>query len=264
MYDEKLIECVKKYPVLYDMSDPKYLDSKYKISVWTAIASEINETSNACKNRWTNIRDQFKRNLNKRKTKSGQAVYIKKYKYEEELEFLLPHIQNRNTVSNEYESVSEESRHDIESNETAENDYDVPIVPLTDNRTHNHSTSQSTLQNITQVNASQSRKRHRNHASRSLEQPSASVSQTIMEYIINNNKEKAENLHPIDAFLKGLAPTVKQFSPYYQHLARGRIFQVVQDLELEQLSAEPKSFAVSSPLQSSPNQSPESPHSQSQ
>ena len=45
MDDEKLIECVRKYPVLYDMSNPKYLDSKYKISIWNSIASEINETS---------------------------------------------------------------------------------------------------------------------------------------------------------------------------------------------------------------------------
>jgi hypothetical protein len=48
-----------------------------------------------------NIRDQFKKSLNRRKTKSGQAAgsNIKKYKYEEVLQFLMPHIHERSTIS---------------------------------------------------------------------------------------------------------------------------------------------------------------------
>ena len=51
-------------------------------------------TDVSCKRRWVNIRDQFKKSLNRRKTKSGQAAdsNAKKYKYEEVLQFLMPHI----------------------------------------------------------------------------------------------------------------------------------------------------------------------------
>jgi len=52
-----------------------------------------------------------------------------------------------------------------------------------------------------------------------------------MKYIIANNKKQTDYEHPIDAFLESLAPTVKNFPPYYQHLAKGKIFSVVQEIE---------------------------------
>jgi len=54
-----------------------------------------------CKKKWSSVRDQFRRTLQKRKTASGQAaVNNRKYKYEDILEFLLPHISERDTLSN--------------------------------------------------------------------------------------------------------------------------------------------------------------------
>jgi hypothetical protein len=52
-----------------------------------------------------------------------------------------------------------------------------------------------------------------------------------MKYIIENNKKQNDYKHPIDAFLEGLAPTLKNLPPSYQHLAKGKIFSVVQELE---------------------------------
>jgi hypothetical protein len=58
-------------------------------------------TDVSCKRRWVNIRDPFKKSLKRRKTKSGQAAdsNVKKYKYEEVLLFLMPHIHERSTIS---------------------------------------------------------------------------------------------------------------------------------------------------------------------
>jgi hypothetical protein len=58
-------------------------------------------TDVSCKRRWINIQHQFKKSLNRLKTKSGQAaeLNIKKYKYEEVLQFLMPHIHERSTIS---------------------------------------------------------------------------------------------------------------------------------------------------------------------
>lgn len=99
--------------------------------------------------------------------------------------FVTSHIQDRNTITNiEYDSVSEESRHEMEINETAENDdHDVLITTSTDNQFQSNFTSLSILpQNTTQVNQSQRRKRRRNQVS--FAHPLASASQTLMEYII--------------------------------------------------------------------------------
>jgi len=52
-----------------------------------------------------------------------------------------------------------------------------------------------------------------------------------MKYIIANNKKQTDFQHPIDAFLESLAPSLKNLPPYYQHLAKGKIFSVVQEIE---------------------------------
>ncbi|CAG4980483.1 unnamed protein product [Parnassius apollo] len=74
-------------------------------------------------------------------------------------------------------------------------------------------------------------------------QSQSSASSALMEYILKNKENSnTQDIHPIDAFFNGLAATIKSFSPYYQHLAKGSIFAVVQDLEWEQLSSEPSSY----------------------
>jgi hypothetical protein len=65
------------------------------------------------------------------------------------------------------------------------------------------------------------------------------ASSAWMKYIIENNKKQNDYKHPIDAILEGLAPTLKNLPPYYQHLAKGKIFSVVQELEAQALFGPP-------------------------
>ena len=67
-------------------------------------------TNVSYKRRWVNIRDQFKISLNRRKTKSEQAAdsNVKKYKHEDLLHFLMPHINERSTIS----SIEQPSEND--------------------------------------------------------------------------------------------------------------------------------------------------------
>jgi hypothetical protein len=67
-------------------------------------------TDASYKRRWVNIRHKFKKSLNRRKTKSGQAAdsNAKRYKYEEVLQFLMPHIHERSTIS----SIEQPSEND--------------------------------------------------------------------------------------------------------------------------------------------------------
>jgi hypothetical protein len=52
-------------------------------------------------------------------------------------------------------------------------------------------------------------------------------------------KKQNDYKHPIDAFLEGLAPSLKTLRPYYQHLAKGKIFSVLQELESQALFGSP-------------------------
>jgi hypothetical protein len=41
MDDEHLIEHVRQYEVLYDLSNPKYMDTSYKNQIWEKIAEQL-------------------------------------------------------------------------------------------------------------------------------------------------------------------------------------------------------------------------------
>lgn len=72
-----------------------------------------------------------------------------------------------------------------------------------------------------------------------------------MKYIIENNKkneERNDEIHTIDAFLNCLAPTLNTFSPHFQHIAKGQIFKIVHDLELQQLNYKSSSSPSSLPV----------------
>ena len=45
MDDDKLIEYARKYPAIYDMSHPKYLDNSYKLSLWKKVSSSSRATA---------------------------------------------------------------------------------------------------------------------------------------------------------------------------------------------------------------------------
>lgn len=44
MDDEKLIECVRKYSCIYDMTDPKYLDTNHKSVTWKNIGEDLQQS----------------------------------------------------------------------------------------------------------------------------------------------------------------------------------------------------------------------------
>jgi len=52
MNDEKLIELVRKYSVLYDLSHPKYMNTDFKNIIWTKIAEEMETTGKKYNNNY--------------------------------------------------------------------------------------------------------------------------------------------------------------------------------------------------------------------
>lgn len=156
-----------------------------------------------CKKRWSNIRDQFKRSLNNRKTKSGQSsTVIKKYKYKEILQFLLPYIQDRKTRSNidddDADTNESEIQQEQESQETGtynnqsmqeirnEGDTDSERGVIGDRATEvqriDQFTTQQSGQSSNRSSAKVSKRRTVPHKQ--------SSSDTLMKYILENNAKK--------------------------------------------------------------------------
>jgi hypothetical protein len=55
------------------------------------------------------------------------------------------------------------------------------------------------------------------------------------EYINETVLPELSHTDPLDVFLITIGSTLKKFSPYYLNQAKSKIFQVVQDFELQQI-----------------------------
>lgn len=220
-----------------------------------------------CKKKWASIRDQFRRTLQKRKTKSGQAAAKKqKYKYEEILEFLLPHIVERETLSNvpsmedqkddsESDPKVEEPEHDPESELESQNEV------LQDPRTSSETTVRpNSLAESTQFNPGKEnhfarplnvKRRRSNHEKPFQESPSSQLMAFILaEKRAEKNKVNATKpqQHPVDIFLAGLAPVLKSLDLVLLNQAKTAIFTTVQEFELKQLCKNESLQQATSPL----------------
>ncbi|CAI6371156.1 unnamed protein product [Macrosiphum euphorbiae] len=58
----------------------------------------------------------------------------------------------------------------------------------------------------------------------------------VMKYLLKKKKnEEKKTSDPVDAFLLGIGSTMKTFDKYFLNLAKSKIFNIVQDIEMQQI-----------------------------
>ncbi|XP_008187410.1 uncharacterized protein LOC103310547 [Acyrthosiphon pisum] len=232
MNTEMLIELVRERSSLYDMSDKKYSDHPYKESLWREIASEINQPVQNCKKIWTSLRDGYRRAAKKSITVSGQKTkFVKKWKYADEMEFLKPHMKERDSISN-IDVVTDDEDDVLSHSDDEEIQVGGENSVSFENAVQNVETSFSTPAPV--------QPRQKKCKKTSSLKPPETASSTLMKYIIEQkNSEQSypttSKLDAMDQFFLSMCSTVKQFSPYFQHIAKTKIFHIISELELEQL-----------------------------
>ncbi|XP_045780406.1 uncharacterized protein LOC123877624 [Maniola jurtina] len=102
--DEFFIESVRQHPCLWDTKLPHYKNLEVKDAAWKDIAKKTKiESPSAAKTKWKNLRDTHRealKKINKNKRKSGRPhKKIKSWKYMSHMEFLVPHMSQRDTVT---------------------------------------------------------------------------------------------------------------------------------------------------------------------
>lgn len=213
----------------------------------------------ACKKSWALLRDAFRRAIKKQKeTKSGQAgVPTKKWKYEDEMSFLLPHFKERPTSCTvranreDKDSDSEENCPDAD-NQARPASPEVIIAqkfplpkrtkvseatvtqPSTSKNTHSISGS---TQNYTPVQNRSKIRKVITPQSTSGETPS----NTLMKFILEN-KTKTND---IQQFFDSIATTVQSFPPRDRAIAKSKVFAVISQMELEILGRDSNSSTCS-------------------
>lgn len=247
-----------------------------------------------CKARWNNIRDNFRKSLKKRMAQDEEKVtQSKKYKYEDQLEFLMPFIKIRDTddildsfvgantsvatdpLANIKHDPEESDDSDIEYSEgTDQEDQDQDEVTVTKSKqssqfgkiliSSNCIEENGLINNVSKepVSLEINKKRKADDEDLLKYDNSETTSINLVKYLLEQNeKTNQQSTHPVDAFLAGLAPTLKSLSPYHLNIAKSKIFNVVQELEMNQIMNIQPPFETpvtkffispsSSPLQSS-------------
>jgi len=181
--------------------------------------------------------------MRKNITKSGQAAHkIKKYKYQDQLEFLKPHLQERDTMSNlENDDSDHEVGHDVSEEITKQSKEVNNSIEYEEEETPSPPVTNKPLKK------------------RKLNTPET-ASSTLMKYLIEKNESKKDTLptvlqpHPVDAFLASISPSLKSFSPYNLNLAKTKIFSIVQELEMNMILEQQKQTSYTTINSPSPPQ----------
>lgn len=201
-----------------------------------------------CKRKWFSIRDHLRRTIHKRRAQSGQKP-VRKYKYEDILSFLVPHLGERERIS----CVSEQDDEEDDDNDSVSG---VQGNFLGDNNSHNENAEHIKIE---EVHLQKSPTSSSNKFQKSLfnyetfaqsSKPNAKMSLELlrplqhdfpadqfMELILAQKQTTSKpcEQHPVDAFLYGIAPTLKTLNPRLLNEAKGKIFSIVQEYELIQL-----------------------------
>ncbi|KAL1493642.1 hypothetical protein ABEB36_009341 [Hypothenemus hampei] len=181
---EKIIELVRKYPILYDLSHEDYKNTRKKDKVWSTIGEEIGENGEEIKTKWRNLRDTYAMYIRGNKTKTGQAATnSKKLIWADHMEAFKLFLNFAKTTSNVSDICSKECTamtnmppENIEMFETSELEQTTSSQNLQETQLNN---PQMPNRDISQLYKKTNRKRN--------SEPSTSV-KDMMTYFKNKKK----------------------------------------------------------------------------
>ncbi|CAH4029591.1 uncharacterized protein LOC123718134 [Pieris brassicae] len=229
MDEEKLINLVRSHECIYDVSSRFYMDQHMKRNAWQKIAEEMNTTHEECQKAWSCLRNNYRKALKNRVSKSGDAAKKRRpIKFEKELEFLQKFFQDRPQLSN-LDSSSDDTQLS-EDTQNIENTQPPNIAS-----TVNFPEAQSPVSQMScSSHASDSRParhvRQRSYMS-SQTQYTETTAEILKKYIENQKKEQ----HPMEIFFQAMAATAKTLSPKLQAEIKRDVLRIVTDAEIKHL-----------------------------
>ncbi|XP_046972348.1 uncharacterized protein LOC124539068 [Vanessa cardui] len=213
--DKKLIYLVQKYECLFNPKAKNYSDKHSKNNAWEKVSGEMKLTVSECQKQWKKLRDCYKKALRLRQYKSGSARKTEKpIKFEKELEFLKPYLQDRSQTSNL----------DFSDNSLDIDTEDISIIESQTCDVGESSRSDSALSNHTTKN-----------------KPLPLSEKLFRQYVEAKGKEE----DPLDAFFLSMSKSVKKMPIRTQAELKRAILGLVTDAEVK-LASEESSITPSS------------------
>ncbi|XP_047366751.1 uncharacterized protein LOC124955812 [Vespa velutina] len=247
--DELLIESVREYPFLYDVSDPGYHDNRKKDNAWQRISEKFDSsTAIICRKRWIALRDSFRKVYKKRRNMSGEAAKQKRpWKYENIISFIIPHIGERNQVSNL--TLNFEESNDSISQTISLEDSDINVGDIKKEMEiapqgvqQSNDQSQQTILNK-RKSLSKVTSRTPIEKDNDKDANHSSIGQMPQDnFESKKNNEFVARTDPLTAFFKAMEETVRTFSLPIQIEIKGKIAGLVNEYELKNYQMQQATF----------------------
>lgn len=207
-------------------------------------------TAAECKDRWVKVRDNHRKALQRRRTKSGQAATNSKPpKFEKELSFLVPYLvddaqrqSNFTPACTQITSQSQDDSNDLVDGDEETDDLHGPAAPTGASSGDLHPTTVYSPPPISAYSSSSAssstyyktntnpKKRFRNAP------PDISAANVLQEYLATKQHSPSTTNQiedPLTSFFMCIANTVKGFPARDQIEMKRKIFQLVSDREMD-------------------------------
>ncbi|XP_063530921.1 uncharacterized protein LOC134755455 [Cydia strobilella] len=235
--DEKLIEAVKNYPCLWDISSKYYKCNETKDAAWGEIVEQIKfKDVQSAKSRWKQLRDSHRDALKRQKTKkSGQSPRkIREWKYQKIMEYLLPYMSNRERDSSLENTILSQKTDDSSSQTSNKSNDDLSlrseIASQNSNKSNDDLSLRTKIASTSDVSSSSKKKK---------EDDLSCILNRHLENQENFRKERQELkefLKPtdhddIDLFFLSMAKTYKKLPDYLQVPLKRKLFNIISETE---------------------------------
>ncbi|XP_022190688.1 uncharacterized protein LOC111049004 [Nilaparvata lugens] len=224
----QLIELVRQNDILYNFKHPEFHDYGQKETIWAGIDARLSQQDGESKRKWTMLRDAYRRNLRNRRDNPNR----KPFKFSRQMAFIRPHFvkQPDNFEQDGDKEVPYNSFQNTDSTHApgdVQVDADTFAECLLINELDDHEKSRLISENHMSTDGGY----------KQTEFTASPIQQTSFE--ISGKKQDL-----IDVFLLGIGATLRSFNPYHLNVAKQKIFNIVSDLEMEQIKGRQAMSAV--------------------
>ncbi|XP_055908371.1 transcription factor Adf-1-like [Eupeodes corollae] len=226
---EKLILCVKKYPMLYDVDHAEYKSLRKKDQIWDIIGEELDENGEDLKKKWKNLRDCYARYIRSWEIEASNAApnttrYYKFWPWAKQMEIFKPYLKfaQINTKTGFHDNNS--------SDPTSTLRLQLPSSPKNTSESFSFD-QQKTLQEdvVSPHRSPMTRKRKR-------ARDQDSSANKVIKYLKEKKQSKTavhcKDLNATELMFLGLAKTITTFSARRQASVKMRIANMVLEEEL--------------------------------
>ncbi|XP_047022158.1 transcription factor Adf-1-like [Helicoverpa zea] len=232
MRDEQLIELVKRYPILYNTNLAQYRDHTVRNNAWEEIAGEMDTPVEDVKNKWAKLRNCFTNALKRRRKKSGQAATnLVPWKFEKQMEFLLPHLEGRQTVTNLADINDEDSTQHSELQFSEESALSPP--PIIRSPTPGSSSSRASAARACTTLNFTPRRTNKNDSDTQILREMVDVMKTTQDM---RQKRGVPDMDENDYFFLSMSKQLKKLPKTDQAEIKFQLHKLIHDSEMKMLN----------------------------